>query len=331
MVMLLLSEWILRVIAPRYNPNKQTPFRLSEEGLVLGFPSQTFHPSTPKGDWSITVRFNQHGLRDHNDFQQSTSNALFVAGDSFPFGWGVEEEQRFSNVLEKQLGLPIYNVCAPEDIKGYGATLKYVERHGGKIRNLIACLSMETDVWDYTRAESTHAQYAKQMKGGKLRAALNWFRSHSALWLWTSHTIQQTKSGRELFEKVGIAKNVDALTHKNDYSLKSLTATRDEWLKLVTNYHSITLIAPTRALWYGQNKEQEAKVHGELVALLRESGLAVIDMRPVFEKTGNPLQFYFQNDSHWNATGHKAAAGELVRYLNEQKDWQPLVRQQPGP
>jgi hypothetical protein len=143
--------------------------------------------------------------------------------------------------------------------------------------------------------------------------------------------IQQTHSGRVLFEKLGIAKNVEALTHKNTYSSKVLTSTRDELSKLATNYHSLVLIIPSRGLWHGQNIPKEETIHDEFVGLLRDAGLKVVDMRPVFQKTGQPLQFYFSNDPHWNAAGHKAAAEELTRYLQEHSDWRAACSRPGGP
>jgi hypothetical protein len=64
-------------------------------------------------------------------------------------------------------------------------------------------------------------------------------------------------------------------------------------------------------LWAGNNIETERRVHEKLLQLLRESNVPVVDMKPVFEKEGNPLQFYFAHDPHWNSRGHALAAAEL--------------------
>jgi hypothetical protein len=321
LICLLVLEVVVRLAFPLYDPNRQVIFQVNTDGVTLGVPSQTFRQRTAKGDWDISVSFNQYGFRDSHDLKQASSNDLFVAGDSFPLGWGVEAPQRFSNLLEKELGRPVYNIAAPDDIRGYIATVKFAERLGAKIQHMVIALSMETDVWDYTNPESTHARYQRDLNRGKRRAFFNWIKTHSALWMCASHTIQSTRPGRELFEKLGIARNVEALTHKNEYSPKILAATRDELLKLATNYHSVTLVIPTRGLWHGQNSAKEKQIHEELMVLLRDAGLHVVDMRLVFETSGNPLQFYFASDSHWNAAGHKAAAEELMRYFRSQSDW----------
>jgi hypothetical protein len=325
-ICLLLLEWAVRIALPYYHPGRQTPFHLSEEGVVLGSPSETFHPKTPKGDWNITVAFNQYGLRDPKDLKQAKANDIFVAGDSFSIGWGVEEQERYSNVLEKDLRLPIYNIAIPEDIRGYIATVKYAERLGAKIHNLIIGLCMENDLWDYTNLESTHARMSRQMNASILRKVCGWFKMHSALWICASYQIQQSSLGRTLFEKLGIAKNIETLTHKNEYSEKVLAASRDELLKLATNYNSVVVVIPSRGLWHGQNVVSEKKIHDEMVSLLRNSNLQVLDMRPLFEKTGNPLQYYFATDPHWNAAGHKVAGDALAEYLQAAPSWKPVFQ-----
>ncbi len=319
----------VRWIFPFYNPSTQIPFHAGEDGVTLGFSNQTSRQKTPKGDFDITVSFNRLGLRDTKDLAQSTSNDVFVAGDSFSIGWGVEEAERYSNMLEKQLGLPVYNVAIPEDIRGYIATVAYARKHGAAIRHLIIGLCMENDLWDYSQPASTHQTYAQQMNPGRMRRVYNWFKGHSALWICASHLIQRTEPGRRLFEELGVAKNIEALTHRNEDNPKIPVATRDELLKLATNYHSVVLVIPSRGLWHGQNMKVEEKTHHEMVTLLREAGVKVLDLKPVFEKAGHPLQFYFTSDPHWNRAGHKAAADALRQFLPEQPEWREVLARAP--
>src|SRR5207247_1403713 len=118
-------ELAVRWLLPYYNPQRQIVFHANAEGVVLGNPLQSSRQRTPKGDFDITVSFNRHGFRDGKDTATGTRNNIFVAGDSFSIGWGVEESERFSNIVEKQLGIPVYNIAIPEDIRGYSATVKY--------------------------------------------------------------------------------------------------------------------------------------------------------------------------------------------------------------
>ena len=83
----------------------------------------------------------------------------------------------------------------------------------------------------------------------------------------------------------------------------------------------MVLIIPARGLWIGKNQEAEGRVHDRFVSEARmNNNIEVIDMRPVFEKTGNPMQFYFKHDGHWNVTGHQLAAKYLAeKMLSENK------------
>ena len=319
---LLLVELAIRLFFPYYHPSTQVPFHKNADGLVLGQPLTTSRHHMPKGDFDTSVSFNRLGFRDTRDLARSSPSDIFVAGDSFSIGWGVEETQRYSKVLEIELATPCYNISIPEDIRGYIATVKYAEKQGAKIGHLVIGLCMENDIWDYSVPIFTHELYPRQMNKGVVLSVGKWFRSHSALWICLSHVIQKSAAGRSLFENLGLAKNIEAMTHRNDYSPKILAATRDELLKLTTNYNSVVLVIPSRGLWHGQNIAVEDKIHSELVAMLRESGVKLVDMRPVFEQTGKPLQFYFANDPHWNTNGQRLAGATLANYLRTLPAWQ---------
>ena len=304
---LLLMEFVVREFLPFYRPATHLTFVVNSEHLIMGPPGVRMERKTPKGDFDFTVAFNGLGFRDVKDTTAGAITNIYVAGDSFSIGWGVEESERFSDVMQRQLGVPVYNISIPEDVRGYINTIKFAERHGAKIRHLVVGLCMENDIWDYTLPVPTEELYNQSQNKGGLRAVCNWFKGHSALWLFTSFQVQRFHFGRVLFEKLGVARNVEALTHKNDYSQKALTATRDELLILTTNYNAVVLIIPSRGLWFGSNVAVEGRVHNELVGLLRDAGIRLVDMRPVFEKSGRPLQYYFETDPHWNAAGHRVA------------------------
>jgi hypothetical protein len=55
------------------------------------------------------------------------------------------------------------------------------------------------------------------------------------------------------------------------------------------------------------------------VALLRQAGLQVVDVRAQFEQGARPLSFHFPYDGHWTAEGHRIAAAALARAIGEGK------------
>lgn len=320
-ICLLVLEFAVCRLFPYYNPRTQVFFQQNAEGIVLGVPSTAYQVATPKGDWNLTVSNNHHGFRDPKDYTQATPGDIFASGDSYTFGWGVEEAERYSNVVERNQGVRVFNIAIPEDIRGYARTLEFVKKNGAQVRHLMIGICMENDLWDYYSAESKHVTYHRQMIQGPFRKTAIWFKQHSALWTAASYNLQKRASLRGFLERVGIARNIDTLTHKNDYSTNIVKSSSEEVVKIATNYNTVILIIPSRALWAGQNIDAERRVHEEFVQALRAAGLDVVDMKPLLEKDGNPSQYYFTTDPHWNAAGHAAAAAALADYFARSEKW----------
>lgn len=323
-------EVLVRVFLPYYSPRNQFELQVNAEGVVTGPPGKTLKLGTPKGDWNVTMSFNRHGLRDTKDFTRSTPEDVFVIGDSYSLGWGVEETERYSNLLERRFHAPWFNLAIPEDLLGYQRTLAFAERHGARVRHMVIGLCMENDLWDYTLPGSTHVRYQKQMAVTLRHRVARWFKTHSALWICASYTLQKYPALRGFFEKIGIARNIEELTHKNDPSPQVLASTRDELVRLAANRHAVVLVIPSRALWQGRHTESERDIHDRMTRALREAGLSLVDMRPVLEQTGEPLAYYFKTDPHWNARGHALAADALARHFVQAPDWQ-FLRERPPP
>jgi len=316
-ICLLLLEFIVRALFPFFNPQAQIPVYATQDNFFLGPISRQIRQATPKGDYDVTVSFNQYGFRDTKDLRDSSGRDVFVVGDSFSAGWGVEETQRYSNLLEAKLGRRVFNISIPEDIRGYSKLVKYAERGGATIRSLVIGVCMENDLRDYRDGKSSVELFKDQqyLKSSfplvdRMRA---WFWSHSALYIGASYTLQKNATLRRLLERFGLARNIDRLTTKNVFNEQVLESSRDELVKLATNYDSVILIIPSRALWFGDNQAGERKVHERFVQLLCQSGLSVVDLRSALEEKGNPIGNYFTTDPHWNPTGHLNAAEELSK------------------
>jgi hypothetical protein len=323
---LLALELGIRQFLPYYDPRNQIIYRPNDEGMRMGVPSTTSRHGTPKGDFFITLSFNRYGLRDAKDFAQATTNDIFVLGDSQSLGWGVEETNRFSSLLEKKLARPVFNIAMVDnDLRGYQRLLDFVQRHGGHVRNLVIGVCMENDLLDYSKVSASQpAAPPKPARESLKRRLALWAQQHSALWICSSYTLEKHELFRRLFERIGLARNVEQITGINQYDSAVLAASRDELLKLARPFNSVVLIIPSRGLWYGHNIANEEKVHTGFVQMLREAGLRVVDMKPVLEQAGDPLHFYYKHDPHWTAEAHAAAAAALLQSLRAAPEWQFL-------
>ena len=64
--------------------------------------------------FDITMSFNEIGARD-DSFRSLPSNSLFLLGDSFAEGFGVEKTESSEYLIEQKLGIPILNFGASGD------------------------------------------------------------------------------------------------------------------------------------------------------------------------------------------------------------------------
>jgi hypothetical protein len=316
-----LMEWAVRRMFPYFSPTAQVPFRLVTKGLALGPAGQTVRMATPKGDYNSVLRFNADGFRDSKTLNEAKESDWFALGDSYTMGWGVEEDERFSNRLEQEFkahNLPqrVFNISIPGNIIDYSRLLHYAESRGAKARQLVVGICMENDLRDYSDGMGAWDLMGAPASSKK-EAVRNWLKEHSALYIAASYELQRFGPTRRLLNKLGIARSIDELTGHNDWDEKVLSTSRDELVKLVAGREAVILIVPSRNLWHGDYIATEQRVHESFIRMVREAGLNVLDVRPMMEASGDPLSCYFKTDPHWNARGHAIAGRELFKAIQE--------------
>lgn len=316
-----MMEWGVRRLFPYFSPTAQVPFRLVAKGMALGPAGQTVRMATPKGDYNSVLRFNQDGFRDTKTLAEAKSSDWYALGDSYTMGWGVEEEERFSNRLEQELrahNLParVFNIALPDNIIGYGRLLRYAESRGAKVRQVVVGICMENDLRDYRDGKGAWDMMGLPPSSNK-EAIREWLKKHSALYIAASYGLQRLTFTRKLLNRLGIARSIDELTGHNEWDETVLGASRDELVKLVAGRDALILIIPSRNLWHGAYIRTEQRVHETFIRMLREAGLRVLDVRPMIEASGDPLGCYFKTDPHWNARGHAIAGRELFKAIQD--------------
>ena len=312
-----LLEFAVRTLFPFYNPQgpHQIVFHYNEDNVPLGPENRTIRQRSPQGDYDLHVTFNRLGFRDSKDLSSATSTDWFAVGDSMGLGWGVEETNRFSNILEDLAKIRVFNICVPTDLAGYNLLVRYAEKQRGiTISNLVVSITMENDLQDYYRTN-----LKDDVRKFSAKEALRSFvKRHSAIYLLLATELQQTESLHKFFQAIGVARKEDSdeLMYKNKFDESMIRYAVGLFNQLVAGRRRVVaLIIPSRALWVGKNREAEAKVHDLFVSEIRKNtNVEVVDMRPVFEATGNPMQFHFKHDGHWNEKGHRWAG----RYLAAQ-------------
>jgi len=128
-VALLLAEGFVRIFYPHSRDHRSGVIEIDD---YLGWKLQARKNSTHHSRYfDVVYSINALGYRDkpRNLLKDRNIYRILLYGDSQVFGWGVPEDQRFSNLMEDQnQSLEIWNLAVP----GYGvdqATLSY-EKHG---------------------------------------------------------------------------------------------------------------------------------------------------------------------------------------------------------
>ena len=90
---------------------------------------------------------------------------MMIVGDSFTYGFGVDEKARFSDLIEVKTGLNTFNVASPTHIKGYSELIKYARDNNIRSNKLLLAICMENDINDYEASIYTIINSTKQRNG----------------------------------------------------------------------------------------------------------------------------------------------------------------------
>lgn len=305
---LALAEGLTRLFLPAFDPSGQFDFTYHVSDLVLGPPGTEARQAKNTGDFDVLVRINRHGLRDDKDIATATDADIVVVGDSVAWGWGVETRERFSDLLQTKTGRRTFNVSAPTDIDGYAALLAYARSLDAKIGQVVVAVSMETDLRHYGTSPAAAGS------GGGFDPK-DWLARYSAAYVLLTTVVHGTPWLRGAVVRMGlVVPNLEGIArHEDDPTL--VTAAADRLQALARQYKLLVVLIPSRALWVGDNRAVEDRLHSGFVAALRNRDIDVLDLRPFFEAGGAPLGYHFANDGHWSPRGHRLAAEAISQHL----------------
>jgi hypothetical protein len=312
LVGLMIVELAVRVAAPAYDPSRQVTFALLPDGTPIGTPSAQRRLVKNTGDYDVQVRFNSLGLRDSKSIAVSGVDSIFVVGDSFAFGWGVEEPQRFSNLLEDWLGRLVFNISTgAADFDGYDHLIRYAEANRARIGTLIVSVCMENDLREYGPEEPG------QGSRSPFASVKTFVTEHSAFYGLAAAVVHRTPWLERAATQTGLLTPNLAAIAESDVSEGAVKSSAARLRRLVAGRRAVILIVPSRALWAGTDahRRQTVRTHDAFVRALRQAGLKIVDVRAAFELQGNPLSLHFANDVNWTSVGHRIAADALARTI----------------
>jgi len=319
---LLVCELILRVAGPV--PAEPDP-RTSDQGFLtcdhdslLGW----IFPPGAAGDFEddnspVVIETNAWGLRGPEYDLDPDGIHVVVLGDSYAFGWGVEEEDSFPRELERllrerfgDLSLTVINAGIP----GYGLyqqieMLRHIRRHV-PLDVVISTFSLANDPVDELRI----ARYTPD----RLRDYVPAVRDPASFVSWlsrSSRTVslldQRTRSLQLFLANAGAG--------ARDLAAASMTRLIDECDEVGTPL--LVVVVPQRnqilrggvAGWFaGQLTRKLRALPREIT---RRYGVPLVELTASLASVQQRVDAYLPNDAHWSPAGHEAVARAVAEAL----------------
>lgn len=338
---LALGEVLLRTVfhvAPQVDLDI---YRRDDAGNLRLKPGVDKHHVTPL--WDVSVRTNADGWRDESG---QSSNEVLGLGDSFAFGWGVEEDEGLYRLLEAELGQKILNAAVPGTSTPDQAQLLETEFSDATPKTVLLAFFVGNDFVEATRGgsqlfavENGRLTYA-QSPGGASAWALAQLRNLRVMQL-----LRALQFRYGVFNGDGPAGTFDewmrafAAIHLRGGDSQSLFGEATEALDRVARWceqrgcRLLVLVIPRS--WQVEEAGlaemlRELKIDREQLDLDRPQrvladwgaarGVEVIDFLPALRRAAasdGELRLYHSPDAHWSAAGHALAARAVAEALGE--------------
>ncbi len=333
-------------------------FEHSEKGGVSGIGvKENFSQEWRTSEFCVTVRTNNVGLRENQDWHGGKIDIGFY-GDSFTFGHGVEQEERYSDLL--RASLPDRNIVSFSYLNGwttphyYNFMLKYPDMLPEiAILGLFLGNDLTSDM-DETKivlgADGDPLRVVATKRGVQARGFLVIKDRNFLTDLLSKSYLGEYILRSRVLDRVGLLRDLcEAHIYpplsfdKGELSETNLLGL--EYVKRMNehlNAHNKRLVV-FLIVWAYYVGEYPCD-HGHSVAVdLRENQyltkrimgnldkhmIEYINPVPRFKELENQgTQLYFKRDAHWNPKGHEIAAELISDYLR-QSQWPKALFHEP--
>ena len=312
---LILAEFAARLFIRSWAPPRAERVNLWTYDALLGwthFPGQ--HSRFAHTDFSIDVKINSSGLRDTEYALERTKNKrrMLVLGDSFGWGFGVEIEDRFSEILERKY--PNWEIINAS-VSGYSTDQQYLylKEQGIRFQPDVICLlfcdndfdnNIKSEAYWYFKpyftvdGENLKLHNAPVPESTIRQKLDRYFYGKTYLWGRIYNRLAPF-----LFRHEKKNQNRD---RKNSYQVTQRLIKELNTLALSNNAEFILVSIPI--------DQEKRKV---LQTISTQENIPYCAMDSHF--MGNQKQFCFPIDVHWNSEGHKTAAEAIAAFLEKEQ------------
>ncbi|HXV42487.1 MAG TPA: GDSL-type esterase/lipase family protein [Anaerolineae bacterium] len=314
-IMLLLVELLARLFVPQWTPDTAHRNFWAYDDLLGWVHKPNRQGTFEQIDFSVNVSINSDGLRDKEYPLARTQGKkrLLVLGDSFGWGFGVENDEIFSELLEKRH--PDWEIINAS-VSGYGTDqqLLYLKQRGMQYQpDVVLLLFHPNDVANNSHSEQyVHNKARFQLMDGEL--------------VLTNYPVPKPSFRQRAFQYIvgntyffGRLYRVSNLIESQWRPARAAPAVKKDNR---ADYMLTTELLLTLNDLVKQNGAQLVVVsvpisNKSLKNLLRDTlQAAEIPYLPLDEALANsPEPVTFEHDEHWNPAGHKIVATTIENFL----------------
>jgi hypothetical protein len=326
-----LSEALLRVVMPDWREFYSGRFMTGvtvpgHSPVMAGRPGFDGYFSQNNGDFRVRLQLNELGHRN-SEPAAAANGQIWTIGDSMTFGWGVERAEMYSEVLEKRLSAPVYNLASPgTDICGYQTMVARMPKDAAPKATVVG-LVLENDVRMYDCPAEARESAAQQQNrpdsgsGFSLLAIKQYATQKSALYNFFAVSLKRVAFVQDFLVRLQFLNKPHTVNHRvAPEQLPALAvSTVNEIVRLKSMLPAgapfLVMVVPTRfEIRDGTPlyKDLRLAVMKELV----RRGISAVDPLTAFTAAGfGPT--HFKHDGHWSALGHRIAAEAVADNLKK--------------
>jgi lysophospholipase L1-like esterase len=270
--------------------------KIDAENPLIG---HLHRPSREVKLMNSTVRINSDGFRDdEHPLAKGRRWRIIFLGDSLTFGWGVEKEQSFEHLLEREL-----DARRPTEIINFG-TGNY---------NTVQEVNLFLDKGLRYRPDQTVLFYfINDAEPVPQRSRLPWLGNLRIVTFYWSRV-------KALLARLGASSGFEeyyaALYRGEPEGWRRSRAALLE-LQEVCREHDIALQVVLLPELHELVDYTFAREHAQIADFLRASGIPVLDLAPSFANETNPTSLWVAaDDAHPNARAHRLIANYSLDFI----------------
>jgi len=271
--------------------------KIDSENALIG------HVHRPKGEatlMGVNVKINSHGFRDDEVSKaHSEGRRIVFLGDSLTFGWGVEKQDGFEHLIEREL-----NARSPTEIINFG-TGNY---------NTVQEVNLFLDKGlDYRPDHVVLFYFINDAEVAPHKSRFPWLgsvRIVTFFWSRGKALLAQHTSSGDFKDYYAALYRDDAEGFRN--AKKAMLQLRDACAE-----HGIELQVVLLPELHQLNPYTFEAEHALVTDFLKRNGVEVIDLAPKFRGVEVPFDLWVSfDDAHPNARAHRLIARYTVDFID---------------